>query len=52
MQHNSVSRLSFYRSAERSVARDRTGLLITAGRCTCTTTTSSDTCIKIEIQAN
>lgn len=45
------SALSFYRSGEfRSAPRG--GLLVTAGRCTCTTTSSSVTCVEIHVDAN
>lgn len=45
------SALSFYCSGEIRPSKARGDVLITAGRCTCTTTSCCDTCVTIEISA-
>lgn len=49
MSMKSKSALSFYRSGELR-SQPRGGVLITAGRCTCTTTSSCATCVEIVIE--
>lgn len=47
-----ASALSFYSSGELRTPKSGRTVLVTAGRCTCTTTSCSDTCVVIEVEAN
>ncbi len=52
MMNTEQSKLRFYRSGEMIATKNRNGLLMTAGRCTCTTTTTCVACVEIVIKAN
>lgn len=51
MSRASKSALSFYRSGEFRPSK-RGALLVTAGRCTCTTTSTCVACVEVVIDAN